>query len=246
MRNIWTIAKREYKSYFISPIAYVVAFLFLLIIGYFFNSSLQEAIFQSSFQPVAPGVEVVIGPMVTILLFTMPAVTMRTLAEEQKMGTMELLLTAPVKDWELVVGKWLGGFLFMLTLLLITWIYPIFLNMLVDPGVDQGPLVSSYLGLVLMVSALIAIGVAISSFFSNQIAAFFVSLLVVLLIWIIRPTGASAGTAGNDFVSYINFVDHYLNFFRGIIDIVDVVYYLSVTALALFIGTLSIETRRWR
>ena len=163
----------------------------------------------------APDTTIVTGPRAFMLVFSVPALTMRLLADEQRMGTLELMLTAPVLDWELVVGKWLGGFLFMLTLLLITWVFPIFLNILVEPGIDQGRLISSYLGLVFMVSALIAIGVAISSFFSNQIAAFFVSLLVVLLIWIIRPTGPPGVTTGNELVTYLNFVDHYLPFFRG-------------------------------
>jgi ABC-2 type transport system permease protein len=184
--------------------------------------------------------------MVTLLLFTMPALTMRTLAEEQRMGTMELLLTAPVKEWELVVGKWLGVFLYVLTLLAITWVYPITLNFLVEPGIDQGILVAGYLGLVLMVSSLLAIGVAISSFFANQIAAFFISLGVVLLIWLVRPGDSTVGGLGTQLLSYLNFIDHYINFFRGVIDLSDVVYFLSLTALGLFVGSVSVETRRWR
>ncbi len=246
MRNIWIIARREYKLYFISPVAYVVTFLFLIVLGWFFYSSLRDAILQAAYQPFAPGVQIVISPIVTLLLFTMPALTMRSLAEEQRMGTMELLLTAPLRDWELVVGKWLGGLMFMLTLLLITWVYPIVLNLLVDPGIDQGPLLTGYLGLALMVGSLFAIGVAISSLFSNQIAAFFVSLGVVLVIWLIRPSTSAGGGAGNEILTYLNFIDHYINFFRGIIDLSDVVYYLSLTALALFFGSVSVETRRWR
>ncbi|MBN2147673.1 MAG: ABC transporter permease subunit [Anaerolineales bacterium] len=246
MRNIWTIARREYQLYFISPVAYVVAFLFLLVLGWFFFQELTQAIQMSLYQPYTPGAQVVISPMVTLLLFTMPAITMRSIAEEQRMGTMELLLTAPVKDWELVVGKWLGGLLFVLTLLAITWIYPIVLNSLVDPGIDQGPLVSGYLGLVLMVSSLVALGVAISALFSNQIAAFFVSLAVVLAVWLIRPDASTTGGLGSQIVSYLNFIDHYLNFFRGTIDLSDVIYYLSMTSLGLFLGTMFVELRRWR
>jgi ABC-2 type transport system permease protein len=180
MRNIWTIASREYKLYFNSPIAYAVIFLFMIILGILFYANLNVAIMQAAYQPYVPGVEIFVNQMMLILLLiAVPAITMRLISEEQRMGTLELLLTAPVKDWELILGKWLGSFLFMLTLLAITWIYPIILNVLVDPGIDQGQLVAAYLGLVLIVASLTAIGVAISSFFSNQIAAFIVGEAVV-------------------------------------------------------------------
>lgn len=246
MRNIWTIARREYKLYFISPIAYVVAFLFMLILGWFFYSGMRGAILQAAYQAYAPSVQIIISPIVTLLLFTMPAITMRLLAEEARMGTLELLLTAPIKDWELVIGKWLGGFLFMLTLLAITWIFPIALNFLVEPGIDQGPLVTGYLGLFLMVASLVGLGVGISSLFTNQIAAFFVSLAIVLLFWLVSPSSSTAGGLGTEVLNYLNFIDHYLNFYRGIIDLSDVLYYLSLTAIGLFLGTVSIEIRRWR
>jgi ABC-2 type transport system permease protein len=158
MRNIWVIARREYKLYFATPAAYLVAFMLLLILGVIFYANIINA----QLQQVAPGVEVVLGPMVTLLLFATPAITMHLIAEEQRMGTIELLLTAPVRDYELVIGKWLGGFLFLLTILAVTWVYPIILNLIVDPGIDQGPLVSGYFGVVLICSALVAIGVAVS------------------------------------------------------------------------------------
>jgi ABC-2 type transport system permease protein len=246
MRNIWTIARREYKLYFISPVAYVVAFLFMAILGFFFYRAMGDAIQQALYQSYAPTVQVLVSPMVTLLLFTMPAITMRLLAEEARMGTLELMLTAPVKDWELVIGKWLGGFLFMLTLLVATWVFPIALNIIVEPGIDQGLLLTNYLGLVLMVASLVGLGVGISSLFSNQIAAFFVSLAVVLLFWIVRPAASGTGSLGVELLSYMNFVDHYLSFYQGIIDLSDVIYYVSLTAVGLFLGTVSIEIRRWR
>jgi ABC-2 type transport system permease protein len=246
MRNIWTIARREYKLYFISPVAYVVAFLFMIILGWFFYSGMRNAILQAAYQSYAPTIQMIISPMVTLLLFTMPAITMRLLAEEARMGTLELLLTAPIKDWELVIGKWLGGFLFMVTLLAITWIFPIALNFMVEPGIDQGPLVTGYLGLILMVASLVGLGVGISSLFTNQIAAFFISLAVVLMFWLVSPSSSTAGGLGTEIMNYLNFIDHYLNFYRGIIDLSDVIYYVSLTAIGLFLGTVSIEIRRWR
>ena len=245
MRNVWIIARREYKLFFISPVAYIVAFFFMILLGYFFYSALRDAIIQATYQAYAPTVQIVISPLVTLLLFVMPAITMRSISEELRMGTMELLLTAPVKDWELVVGKWLGAFLFMLSLLAVTWIFPIVLNFLVDPGIDQGILIASYLGLVLMVSSLVAIGVFISSLFNNQLVVFLVSLAIVLIFWLVRPASTSAGGLGNQILTYLNFIDHYLNFFNGTIDLSDVVYYISMTSLALFLGTVSVEVRRW-
>lgn len=243
MRNVWTIAKREYKLYFSTPIAYFLAFIFLLILGFLFYISVNAAVFQQ----IAPGVEIVIGPLVTLLIFGTPALTMRLLAEEQRMGTIELLLTAPVRDFELVVGKWLGALLFLLSLLAVTWIFPIVLNWMIDPGIDQGPLVTGYLGIVLICAALISIGVAVSAFFSNQIAAFFVTLGVVLLIWLIGTPVRSPTSLGSTILSYLDFSGHfYQTLFVGVIDLSDIVYYLSITSIGLFIATMAIETRRWR
>ena len=248
MRNIWTIARREYKLYFISPVAYAVAFLFLIVMGWFFFSGMMEIIINSVYQSYTPTVQMVISPMVTLFLFSIPAITMGTIAQEQRMGTFELLLTLPVKDAELVIGKWLGSFLFLLSLLMLTLVYPIALNFMVDPGIDLGLVVSGYLGLILFIGALLAIGVAVSSLFNNQIVVFLVNLAVVLLIWLVRsvsPMGTTAGL-GADILQNINYIEHYLNFYRGMISLTDVVYYLSLTGLALLLGTVFVESRRWR
>ncbi|MFZ6027537.1 MAG: ABC transporter permease subunit [Chloroflexota bacterium] len=248
MRNIWTIAKREYKLYFNGPVAYAVAFLFFLILGITFFQSLRDALQSALFQqPYTPTIQVITGGvMVFILIFTTPAITMRLLAEEQRSGTMELLLTAPVRDWELVLGKWLGGVLFMLTLILTTLIYAVVLNWLVEPGIDQGLLISGYLGLSLMTMSLISIGVAVSAFFSNQIAAFFASLVIVLALWLTQAASSTTGTTVGEVVKYFNFIEHYIGFFNGVIDLRDVVYYLSFTAVGLFVGNMAVEMRRWR
>jgi ABC-2 type transport system permease protein len=246
MRNIWTIARREYKLYFSTPIAYAVAFLFFLIMGWFVYADLRDALIMAMTQPYSPDVKMITGSiMVFLLIFTMPAITMRLIAEEGRTGTLELMLTAPVRDAELVIGKWLGAWMFMLTLLAVTWVYPLILNAMSQPGIDQGPLLTGYLGLVLMVASLIAIGVAVSSIFNNQIAAFFVSLALVLFFWFVRPGSGSLG-ASAEILNYMNFIDHYVNFWQGVIELKDVVYYLSVTALFLFLGSISVEIRRWR
>jgi ABC-2 type transport system permease protein len=243
MRNVLTIAGREYRLYFATPIAYIVAFIFLLVIGFLFYATVSAG----AIQQFAPGVDVVLGPMMTLLLFGVPALTMRLIADEQRTGTIELLLTAPVRDAELVVGKWLGGFLFLTTLVALTWVFPLALNALVDPGIDQGPLLTGYLGLLLVCAALVALGVAISAMFSNQIAAFFATLGLFLVLWLISVPNQATGGFGSNLLSYLDFSEHYYRtLFRGVIDLADVVYFLSVTALGLLIGTLVVELRRWR
>jgi ABC-2 type transport system permease protein len=183
---------------------------------------------------------------VTILLFATPAITMRLLADEYRMGTMELLLTAPVRDWELVVGKWLGALGFMFSVLAVTWVYPLILHRMTTPGIDQGTLVAAYLGLLLAVAAMLAIGVFISALFRSPVAAFFVTLGVMLILWIVGGLASSAGTAGQ-LAGAMSFVDHYYNnFYLGVLDLGDTVYFLSLTALALFLGTQVVEARRWR
>ncbi|MEN6408167.1 MAG: ABC transporter permease [Anaerolineaceae bacterium] len=243
MRNVWTIAKREFNHYFISPIAYVVAFITLVILGIIFYTN----ILAGTLQQYAPPVQIVIGPLVTILLFSTPALTMRTLAEEQRTGTMELLLTAPVRDWELVVGKWLGSFLYDLVLIAITGIYPLILNRLVSPGLDLGLVFTNYLGLILIVGAILAIGIAVSSLFTNQIAAFFATLGILLVFWMISYPAQVMGASGSAVLTYLDLSQHFYNsFYVGLIEIKDIVYYLSFIVLSLFLGTVSIETRRWR
>ncbi len=247
MVNIWTIAKREYSQYFSSPVAYAVAFFILLVVGaifYFFG-----LVASANQQGSAPGVDIVTYPLATLLVLASPAITTRLLAEERRLGTIELLLTAPVRDWELIVGKWLGGLMLMLTILAVTIVYPIILNQMVKPGIDQGPLVTGYLGLILICAAAVAIGVFISSLFSNQIAAFAVTLGVTIFIWwILGPVVSAAGSVGPsaDLVRYLDFNGHFTdNLVRGVIDLKDVVYYLSVTSVALLLGTVTVEARRW-
>jgi len=243
MRNIWTIAKREYRLYFSTPMAYMISFLFFLVLGVLFYSNLLAY----SYQQYAPSINIVVGPIVTLFIFVTPAITMRLIAAEQGMGTIELLLTAPVRDWELIVGKWFGGLLFVLTLLAGTLIYPLLLNQLITPGIDQGKLVTSYLGLFLIAASLISLGVAISTLFKNQNAAFFSTLGAVLLLWLLGAPAEASGSIGSNILRYLDFRSHFYNtLYQGVIDLSDLTYYLSLTALFLFLGTIIVETRRWR
>lgn len=241
--NVFLIARKELKLLFISPVAYAVAFAIFLVVGILFYAN----VIASAMQQYAPGIQVVIGPLTTIFLFTVPALTMRSMAEEQRTGTLETLLTAPIRDWEVIVGKWLGSFCFLLIVILVTLVYPLVLNTLVQPGIDQGLMVSSYLGLILVSSAFLAIGVAISSLFSNQIAAFFATLGVILVLWMISYPSQAMGQFGSSLLNYLDLSNHfYPTFYAGVVELKDIVYYLSVTVFALFLGSISVETRRWR
>ena len=259
MRNIWTIAKREYDHYFISPIAYVVAFMILLTIGIIFAINLYYFI-QNAFQSFGqtPDISPVTGAFGFLLVLSIPALTMRLLADEARMGTLELLLTAPVRDFELVVGKWLGGFLFILSVLAVTLIYPILLNgiaigsvkilpALVSPGIDRQLLLSSYLGIVLVAASFLALGVGISAVFTNQIAAFFVTLSTFVFLWwlIGFPASVLQGSAGQVF-QYLSMQTHFYEAFnQGSVHLTDIVYFLSLIAVGLFTGTTAVEIRRW-
>ena len=250
MRNIWIIAKREYNHFFISPIAYVVAFMILLTIGIIFAINILYFI-QNAFQAFGqtPDITPVTGAYGFLLVLAIPAITMRLLADEARMGTLELLLTAPVTDFELVAGKWLGGFLFILTILAVTLIYPLLLHfVLVSPGIDQQLVISSYLGVILATAAFLALGVGISAAFTNQVAAFFVTLSVFVFLWWLVgfPAQLLQGTGGEVF-QYLSMQSHFYDAFnQGRVYLTDIIYFVSLIALGLFIGTSAIESRRWR
>jgi len=259
MRNIWTIAKREYDHYFISPIAYVVAFMILFTTGIIFWIYLSSFV-QNSFQLYGqtPDVSPITGAFGFLLVLSVPALTMRLLADEARTGTLELLLTAPIRDFELVAGKWLGGLLFILSVLAITLIYPIILNGvrigsftilngLVSPGIDLQLFLSSYLGIILVAASFLALGVGVSALFKNQIAAFFAALSIYVVLWwlIGFPANILQGGAGQVF-QYLSMQTHFYDALnQGSIKLTDLAYFFSLIALGLFTGTTAVEIRRW-
>jgi ABC-2 type transport system permease protein len=247
MQNIWIIAKREYKTYFSSPLAYIVMLMILSVIGWIFALNIISLTNNPFGMGQAPDITIVTGPMAFMLVFSVPALTMRLLADEQRMGTLELMLTAPVRDWELVVGKWFGSFMFVLTVIVFTLVYPLILHNLTSPGIDQQLMLSSYLGIILVSAAFLAIGVSISSMFQNQFAAFFLSMGILVILWFLIGIPSQILSSGADFFKYLDMnTRFYDSLNRGIINLSDIVYFLSVTALGLFIGTSAIEIRRWR
>ena len=248
MRNVWTIARREIRLFFASPVAYIIGLLILLITGIYFVLVIYLA-GQSAFtsgSASAPGPDLIIGLMVFLFLFAVPALSMRLMADEHRNGTLELLLTAPIHEWELVIGKWLGSFLFVFIIIAITFIYPIVLNSLVTPGIDQGLMMANYLEITLVAAAFLAIGTAISSFFNNQFAAFFATLAVLFFLWVVIGWPSVVMQGGGAVFDYLSMSKHFSSMQSGTIALSDLVYYLSLTALGLFLGTVAVETRRWK
>ena len=249
MRNIWTIAKREYDQYFISPVAYVVAFAILLTTGVIFGI-IFYSFTQNAFQNfgAAPDFGPISGTYVFLLVLSAPALTMRLISDEARMGTLELLLTAPVRDYELVIGKWLGAMLYILSLLLVTLVYPIVTSSFVTPGIDWNVILTSYLGMILLSGVFLALGTAVSAMFTNQVTAFFVSLALFITLWWL--IGFPAGVVGGESARVFEYLDMKTHFYNaldsGIINLSDIVYYVSLIALGLFTGSAAVEMRRWR
>jgi ABC-2 type transport system permease protein len=236
MRIALVIARRELLAYFISPIAYMVSAVFLLIAGYLFSLILiqsQQATMEGLFFNI-----------VVVLIFVVPLLTMRLLADEQKTGTIEILLTAPVRDWEVVLGKYLAAMGMFGVMLACTLYFP-FILWRVGGTPDWGPILTGYLGLILLTSAMIAIGTLTSAVTENQIVAAVLGFGILLLLWLIEAAGNIA-TGSATVLTYLSLPAHYNDFARGAINLEDVVYYLSVTIAALFIATRMLETRRYR
>jgi ABC-2 type transport system permease protein len=247
MRNIWTIAKREYDNYFNSPLAYVVAFAILLPMGIYFSLIMFVSSQQAMMGGPAPETAPINWLFVFLMIFLSPALTMRLLSDEARMGTLELLLTAPIRDFELVAGKWLGSFLFVLSIAVLTVVFPIIINNYVTPGIDWMVVLSSYLGMLLVCAALLALGTGISAIFTNQFAAFFVTLGLFFFLWFMVSLPANYLPQGGDVLNYFSLSTHFSQSMNnGTINLGDIVYYLSLIALGLFAGTTAVEARRWR
>jgi ABC-2 type transport system permease protein len=247
MRNIWTITKREINLYFVSPIAYAVAFAFLLVVGLVFFIIVNFALVQGGSAPTPADMMNNFFSM-NLLLAACAVLTMRLFAEEQRTGTMELLLTAPVREWELVVGKWLAALGFMVLVLAATLIYVVLLNHYTQPGIDPGAAFASYVGLLLMIAAMLAVGVFASTVFSNQIAAFILTLgLLLSLLWLVQYPFQDKTDAVSTAIANLSIYKHYAeNFTNGVVTLADIVYFVSITALFLFLATRTVESRRWR
>ena len=254
MKNVLLMCQKELKSYFASPIAYAVLALFGLIFGFGFYTATRDFV-RFSFQSQMMGGgqtmnvnEQIIRPLLgfasTVALFLIPMITMRLFAEEKRSGTIELLLTSPVSDNQIILGKWLGALLLYLCVLAMSMINIALLFAWGKP--DLKPVLVAYLGLLLQGGCLLAIGTFISTTTRNQIVAGGVTFFVCLLLWLLSWFTAFDSTVPAQVVNYLSIVTHFENFGKGVLDSKDVVFYISFIFFALFATSRSMESLRWR
>ena len=247
MRNIWIVARRELGALFVQPIAYIFAIALILITGYLFTGQLANYALSAQFGGgPPPTVAPILGTFTFLMLFAGPAVTMRLLSEEQKSGTLELLMTLPLRDGQVILGKFLAAFIFYVVVVILTFMYPLALLRFGNP--DVGPIVTAYLGVLLWGAALLAIGVFASSLTENQIVAFMVSFGIILLLFLIGNLSQfiTASPQLERIFNELSISFHLNNFMSGLVTAADVLYYILVTAIALFAATRVLESRRWR
>ena len=252
MRNVLAIAHKELRSYFSSPMAYIIIGFFALPFGVFFYLYLDAFVRQGMQMAEMGGamnvnqqvIRYVLQNASVIILFVMPMITMRTYAEEKRSGTIELLLTSPVTDLQIIIGKFLGALGLYVAMLLVTMLYVGILFVYGNP--EWRPLIAAYLGLLLMGGAFLSLGLLISSTTNNQIVAGIVSFVVFLLLWIIGWFAESAGPTVGDITRYLSITEHFDDFSKGIIDTKHVIYYLSLITFGLFLTSKSVDSERWR
>ena len=256
MRNICTIAMREFSVYFTSPIAYIVLVMFAIIFGYFFSTGLAFFLDYSASMAAQGGmgaptmnvnqfvIEPSLGNMSIVLLFMVPMITMRLFAEEKRSGTIELLLTSPLKDYHIVIGKWIGALMLYGCMLLIAVVNISVLFIYTTP--DWKPLLVSLLGLLLMGGSMIALGTFLSTLTRNQIVAGALTFGVLLLLWVLNWVSSYDTSTWSQLCEYLAISPHYEQFSRGVIELKDLLYYLSAIALGLFLSKRSLESLRWK
>jgi len=253
VRNILAIAGKEMRSYFASPIAYIIIGLFALLFGWFFYVYLHVFVEQSQRMSMMGGGNVnvneqmirgVLQNAAVIILFVMPMITMRTYSEEKRSGTIELLLTSPLTDFEIIVGKFLGAMGLFCAMLVVTMIDVAILFRLGNP--EWRPIAAGYLGLLLMGGCFISVGLLISSLTKNQIVAGFMTFAVFLMLWVINWLADSSGPTGQAILSFLSITDHFDDFTKGIIDTKHLAYYLSFITFGLFLTAKSVDSERGR
>ena len=236
MNAALTVAKREIRTYFNSPIAYIVLTVFMLLSGYLFFSSLfieRQAEMRAYF-----------NLMPLLLSFIVPAMAMRLIAEEKGSGSLEMLITMPVRDWQVIVGKFLAGMALLATMVGLTLFYAVTV-MLVGP-LDRGPAIGGYVGILLVGGAYMAIGVMASTLTRNQIVAFIIGFAISFSLYLFYRLVPFMPESLRPLLAYLSVESHFDGMSRGIIDSRDVVYYLSVMVVSLVIATVSLESRKWK
>ncbi len=254
MRNIWIICQKELRSYFVSPVAYVLLVMFALIFGWFYWNMLGAFVFYSmasqmrgEMMPMNVNEQIIRGllaNMNVVGLFFIPVITMRLFAEEKRNGTIELLATSPIRDVEVILGKWLAAVALYAGMLLLTGLNIAFVFKYGNP--DWKPLAVGYLGMLLQAGALLALGTFISSMTKNQIVAGAATFGVCLLVFVLGWASGYETSTWAQVLSYMSVTTHMESFAKGVLDSKDTVYYVSVIFLGLFLTARSLESLRWR
>jgi len=254
MRNVIALARKELWSYFASPIASIVMGFYALLFGYFFYALL--AFFERQSMQMSMGMgpmtmninQMLIAPLfmnaTVIALFVLPMITMRTYSEEKRSGTIELLLTAPLTDFQIIMGKFLGAMGLYAAMLAVTLLHMAVLFYYGDP--EWRPVATGYLGMLLLGGCFISVGLLISSLTKKQIVAGMVTFAVFLMLWVINWIGSFAGPTTQAVLSHLSIVEHFDDFAKGVIDTKHLVYYVSFIVFGLFLTAKSVDTERWR
>jgi ABC-2 type transport system permease protein len=257
MRNVLTIAGRELRSYFSSPVAYVLLAVFLALGGYFFYALLMA--FNQSLQIYAmmrnPEMlqrfnlnEMVIRPLLAnmsvLLIFIIPAITMRMFPEEKRAGTYELLLTSPIRVGEIVLGKFLGGLALVLLMVLLSGFFGVLLVIYGNPEIPM--MVAGYAGLLLMAVTFLGIGTLVSSFTDNVVVAYVGTLFALLVLYTVGWLGETVPGAWGSIIKYLSITEHFAELSKGVVDTQDLVYFATLLVVSLFLTHRSVESVRWR
>lgn len=237
MRTVRAVAWKEIQIFFLSPTAYIVGLIFLALTGFFFTLDLGDPFPEATLSPFFQWT-------VVIFILLAPTLTMRMIAEEAKLGTIELLLTSPVRDWQIIMGKYLASLVYFLFLLAMTGFYVILLFVFASP--DPGPIYAGYLGLALYGAAALAIGMLTSTLTSNQIVSAVVAMGIMLVLFFTNQAADVVGGLPGEIIVQLGMKTHFDDFDRGVIDTRHIVYYLSVIAFFLFLSVRALESRRWR
>lgn len=253
MSNILAIANKELRSYFSSPIAYIVLGFFALLFGWFYVTILSWFVRQSTqmnqFGPQSMNINqqmirLLLQNVTVLLLFVLPMITMRTYSEEKRSGTIELLMTSPLTDFQIIMGKFLGALALYVVMLLVTTPHIALLFYFGKP--EWKPIITAYVGLLLMGGCFISAGLFISSLTKNQIVAVMATFALFLFLWVVNWIGSFSGPGVERVTSYLSIVEHFDDFSKGVIDTTHVIYYLSFITFGLFLTAKSVDSERWR
>jgi ABC-2 type transport system permease protein len=254
MRNVLTLAHKEVRGYFASPIGFIILGFYALLYGYFFYALL--AFFERQSMQMGMGMgpmtmninQMLIGPLfmnaTVLLLFVLPAITMRTYAEEKRSGTIELLLTSPLTDLQIILGKFFGAMALYAAMLAVTLLHMAVLFIYGEP--EWRPIATGYLGMLLLGGCFVSVGLLVSSLTRNQVVAAIVTFAVFLLLWVINWLGTFAGPTTQAVLAHLSITEHFDDFAKGVIDTRHLVYYVSFIVFGLFLTAKSVDVERWR